>query len=690
MLIRGLSVWFGLAALLIAVLACTSSSVGPNHAPPFAAARMTRPELPGTLPVGIAGAATGRPVTMTLAGYRSAGSLSAPLGLNEAPLSGNFRDILRGAMSGLRGQIVRLTVIAVSILTVVTLAVAVGVAGPADFLAAVRGRLPRPVEPAEPKEVPVMAIAPGGARSRRWRWSIAVVRWMARDGTVIFFVALAINVVVGYYLVFYDHFLPGDAQSRVADAFFVLFSRDPHLAAIGFIWPPLPSFMELPIVAFKAIWPQLVVSSFAGSIQTAICGAGTAAVINAFFRNYGFRPPLRWLFVAAYVLNPMVLMYNSNGMSEAMFIFCLVTSTYLFLRWTETRRTSFLVGLAFVTALGIFVRYEMWLFALLMGFGVLAMVLRRLQNYRETETRTILYAMPVVYAAVLWLMLNLVIKRDALYFFHGGYTPTQLGTGKGIYTPIETYTAAAAVVLERTINLYPAYYLGFGAVVLVAIVARRLRAGLTLALVSTAALLMQLQLIHAGNSFLDLRYFMTVIPFAFVFVAFALGQVRPWWLRLPLAVPLLAILLASNAFTLLTMADRHYFDENFLVAAAIKGVPSNVPNLEDFQGIAEKINQVPGNSLVALDTFTGFAIVTASSDPQRFVVTSDRDFEAAIAEPSRHNVKYFVVPQPVGRAAEDRFNQAYPSLWASGGGFAVLEKDLGSGFRLYRVTSAPR
>lgn len=628
--------------------------------------------------------------TMTLTAYRSSGKPTSPLGINETPYSGNFRDTIRGALTGMRGQVVRLTLLVIPIVTVLAVVVAVGVAGPADFLAAVRGRLPKPAEPAEPEQVPRPASPPSRARRRRRRWPIAVGRWLVRDGTIIFFLALAINVAVGYYLVFYDHFLPGDAQSRVADAFFVLFSRDPHLAAIGFVWPPLPSFMELPIVAFKSIWPELASGSFAGSIQTAICGAGTAAVINAFFRNYGFRPPLRWLFVAAYVLNPMILFYNANGMSEAMFIFCLVTSSYLFLRWSETKRTSFLVGLGFVTALGIFVRYEMWLFAALMGIGVVAFAFRRLRNYREMETRIVLYALPIAYAAGIWLMLNLVIKRDPLYFFHGGYTPTQQSSGRGIYATVITWPSAANVVLDRTINLFPAYFLGVGAVILVAIVFRRLRAGLTLVLVSTAALLMQLQLIHAGNSFLDLRYFMTVIPFAFLFVAFALGQVRPWWLRLPLAVPMLAILLASNVFSLITMADGHFFDENFVVVGAIRGKPSSVANLQDFQVVADRIHEVPGDSLVAMDTFTGFAILTASPNPHRFVVTSDRDFEAAIAEPFRHKIKYFVVPQPVGRSVEDRINQVYPSLWANGEGFATLERELGYGFRLYRVTSAPR
>ena len=38
----------------------------------------------------------------------------------------------------------------------------------------------------------------------------------------------------------------GDAWSRITNAYYVLYSRDPHLAAIGFIWNPLPSLMAIP------------------------------------------------------------------------------------------------------------------------------------------------------------------------------------------------------------------------------------------------------------------------------------------------------------------------------------------------------------------------------------------------------------------------------------------------------------
>lgn len=49
-------------------------------------------------------------------------------------------------------------------------------------------------------------------------------------------IALAVYLAVGYWLHVRHGFILGDALSRVSAAQSVLFSRDPHLAAIGFIF----------------------------------------------------------------------------------------------------------------------------------------------------------------------------------------------------------------------------------------------------------------------------------------------------------------------------------------------------------------------------------------------------------------------------------------------------------------------
>jgi hypothetical protein len=74
-------------------------------------------------------------------------------------------------------------------------------------------------------------------------------------------------------------FLWPDSLSRGANALYVLYSTDPKLAAIGFVWMPLPSLMELLWVAFFPLWPNLVSSGFASTLTTALAGGATAALL---------------------------------------------------------------------------------------------------------------------------------------------------------------------------------------------------------------------------------------------------------------------------------------------------------------------------------------------------------------------------------------------------------------------------
>ena len=71
--------------------------------------------------------------------------------------------------------------------------------------------------------------------------------------------------------------LGGDGVSRVAIANRILFSADPHLAAIGFVWSPIPDWPFCPLVALRPIWPFLVTGAFAGTIVSALFMAGAVA-----------------------------------------------------------------------------------------------------------------------------------------------------------------------------------------------------------------------------------------------------------------------------------------------------------------------------------------------------------------------------------------------------------------------------
>jgi hypothetical protein len=98
-----------------------------------------------------------------------------------------------------------------------------------------------------------------------------------------------------------------------------------------------------------------------------------------------------------------------------------------------------------------------------------------------------------------------------------------------------------------------------------------------------------------------------------------------------------------------------------------------------------------GRGTVLVDDFLGFDIVMSSSNTQQYVITSDRDFQQVLADPSGNGVRYFLVPSEQALGKLDAINRAYPGAYANGGGLGTLVKQFNSvsddatNWRLYRV-----
>ena len=65
----------------------------------------------------------------------------------------------------------------------------------------------------------------------------------------------------------------GDTISRMANGFYVIHSRDPHLGAIGFVWNPLSSLADLPLLSLNSLWPSLASHDVAGTTMSALAMA---------------------------------------------------------------------------------------------------------------------------------------------------------------------------------------------------------------------------------------------------------------------------------------------------------------------------------------------------------------------------------------------------------------------------------
>jgi hypothetical protein len=85
-------------------------------------------------------------------------------------------------------------------------------------------------------------------------------------------------------------------------------------------------------------------------------------------------------------------------------------------------------------------------------------------------------------------------------------------------------------------------------------------------------------------------------------------------------------------------------------------------------------------------------VVMTSEHSDQFVITSDRDFQAILADPAQAGVQYLLVPPDRDLGLLDAINRAYPHIYENGAGVATLVKqfndgsDLGRNWRLYLLT----
>ena len=168
-----------------------------------------------------------------------------------------------------------------------------------------------------------------------------------------FAISCGFYITVGILLDFHYQTFNGDAVSRMANAFYVLYSRDPHMAAVGFVWNPGTSIADFVPLLFYHLWTPLASHMFAASLVSATCMAGAVYQVHATLAEWGVPRAARLVLAAILALNAMILYYGGNGMSEGLYVFTLLATCRYLLRWLRDNDLRSLVYAASASACAI-------------------------------------------------------------------------------------------------------------------------------------------------------------------------------------------------------------------------------------------------------------------------------------------------------------------------------------------------
>ncbi len=570
---------------------------------------------------------------------------------------------------------------------------------------------------------PSIPVAPGAASAVGWRpsrarsSSRAVAQFRPGERAIVASAAWLAYMAAAVVIVLQAHSIIGDAWSRVANAYYVLYSRDPHLAAIGFVWNPLPSLAVIPLLPLKLLWPDMVATGFVGSIVSALCMAAVVWEVHGIALDWHVRRSARLLVTILFAFNPMIVYYGANGMSEAMFILTLVVSVRYLARWAADQATAPLVVAGLGLAVGYLARYEAVVAAIgATGVVVLISAARKPGDLRERITEGladgVVLAVPFVAVFVAWAVASWLIVGDPFQQFTSVYgVVSQLAVAQSSVAAVTGQGTSSAYLWigRQLIGLEPGFFL-LGALGLAATF--RGRWALTMPAVAILGGVVAFALFGflTGRTLGWLRYLITEIPLASILALAVLapnpaGAEKPAraWARTAAsramglaAIALVAVAVPVGTATMLDPGQNpQYGGEAFQLRPILfpkepLGVYTPFGQYDVGRQAATYIDGLHlGSGSVLVDGAMGFPVILESRNPTQFVTTPDRDFQEALLDPVSFHVKYLLVPESVGYQSLDAINRAYPGIYENGAGIGKLVRQFSAGgnrWRLYEVS----
>ncbi len=538
----------------------------------------------------------------------------------------------------------------------------------------------------------------------------------------LFVVCLVIYVGVGYWLQVRQGYIMGDTLSRVASTQAVLFSRDPHLAALGFIFTPVAALAQIPAVLLSPVFPDIAARALSGTLMSGLFMSGAVVQIFSMGADRGLPRGYSLTITVLFALNPMIVFYGSNGMSEAPFLFFMIWAVRRLIMWMVDDDVHHLVtagGLAMCMAY--LTRYDA--LAAVGAAGLVVGVTTYLRapsppRIHRAAMDVLIVSGPGILAFLGWAATGWLITGEAFAQFTSQYGNAAILEQSGSIAPTgaEAVSFAAVCVMFLAPTVAP--------LALWALMQRWGKPNRQMMVVPLAVfgavLAFQAFSYAQGSTFGFLRFFIIAIPMAATLALLGVpdgvtakpkrpGKRATVTETVPGRAPRATYVAVAATFavgipvTVVGMSQPDYAPQEYGLAAVLAPDPDDVSDraaterriartfaterrIADYLGTLD----LPDGSVIT-DTVYGFGVIAASDRPKMFIIPSDPDFTELLNDPSANGVRYLLAVPPTGRGSADALNLRYPTLYDTGAEVATLELEIpndGDGqpdWRLYRV-----
>lgn len=323
-------------------------------------------------------------------------------------------------------------------------------------------RTGRPVPATEPHGDPAVIVPPpdrpeheeptpirGGApKAGLEGWIVAI------------FFAVAYGVI-GYFVVTDARIVSFDALHRLNDAYMVWWNSPPKLAAISLASAPLGSVAFLPFTLIKPLATSLI----ALPVLTAVAAGLMMALVNSILRRCEIPAPFRFIMLLLFGLNPMLIYYAGNGEPVVLGMVVAALGLLSVISWSATGETLYLVGAGLAMAVAVMVDYGYALWAV--GFALTIMMIGAGDAKERIRAGLFLFLTPVVYALLVWILLNAIILESPFGWITTQNSFIQVNTTGVLQAVTASPLEALGDLFQVVLGVAP---LGFATVVLLLIV----------------------------------------------------------------------------------------------------------------------------------------------------------------------------------------------------------------------------
>jgi hypothetical protein len=528
-----------------------------------------------------------------------------------------------------------------------------------------------------------------------------------REDFAVFGISFVLFLIAAVFFFYVLDVFNRDALSRSVDAHNVLYSRDPHLGAIGLVWPPIPTMMR---VALLQLTSPFGLAEFTGPITSVIAAAGCVVLFNRILTRFTLSKNTRIVWIAASIANPVTLYHLVNGTAEAAFAFAFLAVILASLQ-LRARPERAVLGMGIAGGLAFWVRYEAVAIMgmAVVGFGLMAYAYRRDPAWRSRprlESLLVALAFPGIFLGGLWLSFNYTAEGDALFFYRGPFSinaapdVAKNAVDHALRYAYHSPVGTVRYVVERTFQLsflFPIAVLGVFWVSL----KRREMDGTVLALLAVSTLALQAYQTYTGTIAPWLRYWIYLPILTPILLAWLARQYpmllrahgHVVWIRMAL-IPMLFLL--GNALSYGAMGREEVSPDEQLVVYEIAGdeerveslrTTSNFPDRDVVHQMIPVLESTEGTILV--DVQEASVLILEFHETDRLIINTDRQFDSVLEQPIGQT-DWILLPDPAAKGAElsrDAIYTRYPTLYDGAPWLELAQEFDGEmvDWRLYRV-----